>query len=137
MGRVKGTKLTEEQKLKMKEGRQAARKVKEAYVEGKPVLHITGKEKDGFDFWKPLRVCLRALGQNMLCKQIEKEISDPLIYRNVGIVLTILEKYCIIREDGTSTTKEKKPRKVSTYVMTEEHKKKLQEARLRKKGETN
>ena len=138
MGRPKGFVVTEEQKIAMKEGRIAARQIRAAAkaldVDKKPTIVINGQEEDGFDFWPAIRNSMRPIHKYQLCKVIEREVADPKIYNNVRFVLDILEKYFIISETGKKKIKkERKERKKSTYVMTEEHKKKIQEGRRKNK----
>lgn len=131
-GRPKGSKLTEEQKQKMREGRLAAKQARQnapklVQVGPKPILHITGEEVEGFDFWKPLRDSLRPLHQYTLCKQIEKEITDPQVWKNRGIILNILSKYVEIKSDVPPPPKKEKKERKARALMTEEQKERLRE----------
>lgn len=137
MGRPKGFKLSDEQKQKMREGRLAKKQVTKnsmPELKEKPELYIKGNETSGFDFWESIRNALRPIHQYTLCKMIEREIVDPAVWKNVGIVKDILSKYFIITEGKKSAKKQRKQnpnRKV--YVMTEEHKAKLKAAREAKR----
>ncbi len=153
MSRKLGSKLTEEHIQCMKEGREKARQIKiEAGIplnkhkdttikelDFKPVLYITGKEIDAFDFWTPLRNALRPLHQYELCKQIEKEIADPQTWRNIRIALNRLQKYFIIQEGVPKRKKVKVEKKIKTrkkregFVLSDERKAKMQEGRIRAK----
>ena len=132
MGRPKGYVLSEDQKRRMQEGRLAARQVKTIIPKFSaiPVLVLTGTEKEGFDFWEPLRNTFRPLHQYDLCKKIEKEIVAPVVWRNYSSIISILEKYCTIRIGNE--IKVSKPKRERKYIMTEEHKQKIREARQRK-----
>ena len=136
MGRPKGYILSEDQKRRMQEGRIAAREGRVASVpklSTTPVLVLNGTEKEGFDFWEPLRNTFRPLHQYDLCKKIEKEIVSPVVWRNYNSIINILEKYCTIRMDnGTTEPTVSKPKRERKYIMTEEHKQKIREARQRK-----
>ena len=131
-GRPKGYILSEDQKRRMQEGRLAARQVKASTpkLSITPVLILTGAEKEGFDFWEPLRNTFRPLHQYDLCKKIEKEIVSPVVWRNYNSIINILEKYCTIRIGNE--IKVSKPKRERKYIMTEEHKQKIREARQRK-----
>jgi len=136
--------MTEEHKQKIREGRERARKEKEALgiptrnskgkklkgfksvVGDKPVLYITGEEKTGFDFWEPLRKLYRPVA-SWVGKKIEREIVDPKIWRNVGIIKDILSKYVHIEiKESNKKKKEKKERK-KRAPMSEEQKAKMAE----------
>ena len=133
MGRPKGYILSEDQKRRMQEGRIAAREGRVASVpklSTTPVLVLNGTEKEGFDFWEPLRNTFRPLHQYDLCKRIEKEIVTPTTWKNYNSIINILEKYCTIRIGNE--IKVSKPKRERKYIMTEEHKQKIREARQRK-----
>ena len=116
--------MTEEHKQKIREGREKAKKEREAsgvstrkprksklkgfknMVGDKPVLYITGEEETGFDFWEPLRELYRPVA-SWEGKRIEREIVDPKIWKNIGIIKTILSKYVHIEIKDSN-----KPKKV-------------------------
>jgi len=94
MGRKKGTKLSDEQKRKMREGRIAKKfEVKKPVAPSIITLYTTGNENTGFDYWPILRSTLRPLGEFVLCHRIEQEIVNPQIWKNNGIILGLLKKY--------------------------------------------
>ena len=136
MARPKGFKLTEEQKARMKEGRLASKQIKNntPVMKEKPTLIISGHEESGFDFWPKLRKLLRPIHQYTLLKKIEREIVEPSIWKNIRVILDILEKYVYLSETGEAPKKKvKKEKKKSGYVMTPEHKEKLRLTREAKK----
>ncbi len=141
--------MTEEHKRKILEGRKKAlearkasgeplrvskkkRRAKGSYVNDKPVLILTGKEKDMFDLWDVMRKTLRPMKLNLLCHKLEKEIQDVRYWQNTKWMAEKLSTWLHIEyEVSTEVIKEKKPRKKREYVMTEEHKAKLQAARIK------
>ena len=141
--------MTEEHKQKIKEGRERARqerleqglplrqkktkKIKEdKFVNGKPVVYITGNEETGFDFWKAIRKALRPIGWSKVCDFITREIVKPEYWQDVNFIKKILDGYVhLVVID--SEKKKKRTRKPGSYVMTEEHKAKLKAAREAKK----
>lgn len=145
--------MTEEHKQRIKEGRERARQErleqglplrqkkskKVLFVNDKPILTITGNEETGFDFWKAIRLALRPIGRSKEADFITREIVRPEIWQNVPFILRVLETHFHIETEGEAKArtkkerKERKPRKVSAYVMTEEHKAKLKAAREAKK----
>jgi hypothetical protein len=102
-------------------------------LDKKAIVYLTGKEKDAFDFFTPLRNALRPAHQYELLKDLIMKITATTIYKNLGLIVDIIQKECIISYKEQELKKEKKERKKSNYVMTEEHKKALQEARMKKK----
>lgn len=152
MSRKLGSKLSEETKRKMVEGRAKARAEKLALglplrksrmnrndnqELPKPALLITGEEKDGFDFWPSIRNAMRPLHRYEECKRVEREVADPAVWRNVAICLRLLEKHFIIitpNEKSKSNSKPVKQRKKrSGFVLSEEHKQKMKEGRIKKR----
>jgi hypothetical protein len=141
--------MTEEHKKKIQEGRKKALEIRKAngeplriprkskrakgsYVNDKPVLVLTGKEKNMFDLWEAMRITLRPMKLNLLCHKLEKEIQDVRYWQNTKWMAEKLSTWLHIEyEVSTEIVKEKKPRKKRTYVMTEEHKAKLQSARIK------
>lgn len=102
----------------------------------KPTIIITGDEICGHDFWPSLRSSLRPLRLYQLCKKIEREIADPKIWNNLGIVKQILEKYVIL-ETKASLQKKKlpqKPRAPLTEAQKEVLRERIAKARAAKKG---
>lgn len=128
-GRKPGFTLTEEEKLNRKLKR-AENKAKRAVVQpdGLPTLICTGNEESGFDFWTAIRKTLRPLHQYKLCARVEKEIVNPGHWQNLKMIHSILGMYFNV----VIVPVEKKTRKKSQYVMTEEHKEKLRQARRNK-----
>lgn len=98
MGRKPGTKLTQEQKDKMRIGRiQKRNKPVEVKVYEKPVLYISRKWQTGFDFWPSMRNVLRPLHRYTQCHEIEREIVAKTIWDNRDEILKILEKYFVLQ----------------------------------------
>ena len=141
--------MTEEHKQLIKEGREKARKeklalgiplrqsrknsIKTNYINDKPVVIITGKEKTGFDFWTPLRKSLRPMHLYDLCKKLERLIVNPTYYQNVSWIKDNLSTYVYLQEKEEEQIV-KKIRKKTNYIMTEEHKQKIKEGRMKKKN---
>lgn len=140
--------MTEEHKRKIQEGRKRARLEKIAkglpvksshrkmnnsikLINDKPILIYDNTEKTAFDFWPKIRNVLRPMFQYDLCKKIEREIVSNLTWKNIEIIKEILSKYFVLQFQEKQR-KIKKERKKSSYVMTEEHKRKIQEARKKK-----
>jgi hypothetical protein len=96
-GRPKGTKRSQEEIDKARITRKAniEKRSKEKII-GKPVLKISRKWKNGFDFWPAMRNILRPLHRNLECKKIEKEIVNPKIWEDRDEVIKILENYFIL-----------------------------------------
>lgn len=98
MGRKPGTKLSQEQKDKMRMGRiQKRNKPVEVKVYEKPILIISRKWQTGFDFWPSMRNVLRPLHQYTQCHKIEREIVKKDIWDNRDEILKILEKYFVLQ----------------------------------------
>ena len=115
MPRLKGYKLSDEQKEKMRAGRMN-RKVNKVAVEpkptGRPIAHITGVEKTGFEFWTPLRKALRPVHLYSLLKRLEVDITRPDVWQDVRMIRNILECYVILEESLPAPVKKvRKPRK--------------------------
>ena len=91
----------------------------------KPVVYITGQEETGFDFWPALRASLRPLHRYALCRKVEKEIVDPAIWRNKGLVTNVLNKYVILTIKPADTKKKKT--RANRPPLTEEQKQALRE----------
>lgn len=136
--------MTEEHKQKIREGREKAKKEREAsgvstrkprksklkgfknMVGDKPVLYITGEEETGFDFWEPLRELYRPVA-SWEGKRIEREIVDPKIWKNIGIIKTILSNYVHMEIKSSNKPKKVKKERKKREPMTEEQKTKLRE----------
>ena len=98
MGRKLGTKLSQEQKDKMRMGRiQKRLKPVEVKVYEKPVLYISRKWQTGFDFWPAMRNVLRPLHRYADCRNIEKMIVQKDIWENREEIIKILENYFVIQ----------------------------------------
>jgi hypothetical protein len=100
--------MTPEHKAKLAEGRRLARerklaageplrrsKKKELMRDGKPVIHLTGKEENAFDFATPLRNTYRQLKMNNEVDGILHQIVDKDHWQDVEWVKEILSKYVI------------------------------------------
>ena len=103
MGRQKGYIPSPEQIAAMQSGRRKAKEAKlnkhDAPVSnGKPIIYITGTERDAFDFYTPLRSALRPLHLYDLLDKIIKEITDKDWYVNTAWVKNKLANYVIIME---------------------------------------
>lgn len=95
--------MTEEHKQKLKEGREKRRlekangtyvkKVKVEKEKSKPVVFITNKEKNAFDFFKSIRLAFRKEGNYILEKKVLKEITDKDWWQNVSWIKNVLSKY--------------------------------------------
>ncbi len=109
--------MTEEHKAAIKAGRARARaekiasgeplrvtkKAKKSKVEfenGKPVLYITGKEKDAIDFFTPVRDTFRMAKLHNRVPKILKEINDKEFWKNPNWVLNKLSTYATIKVKG-------------------------------------
>jgi len=114
MGRPKGWVMSPEHKAKLAEGRKKAREEKLAQgiplrqtkkprkskfedINGLPVMYITGKEKDAFDFLTSLRTTFRSRHDYKTYVPIEREICHRDVWKNVGIVQTILSKHVYLK----------------------------------------
>jgi hypothetical protein len=100
--------MTPEHKAKLAEGRRLARERKLAAGEplrkskkieflrdGKPVVHLTGKEENAFDFYDPMRNTYRQLKMGGEVNKILHEIIDRDRWQNVEWVKETLSKYVI------------------------------------------
>jgi hypothetical protein len=97
MGRKPGTKLSQEQKDKMRMGRiQKRNKPIEIKVYEKPILKISRKWQTGFDFWDGIRNVLRPLHRYTECRIIERKIVNPEIWQNKEEIIKILENSFVI-----------------------------------------
>jgi len=111
MGRKKGWVMTAEHKQKIAEGRAKAREEKIAlglplkrskkalskkYVNGKPVIKLTGKEKNAFDYFDAVRGTLRSLGNYLLAPSIIRELCNTTYWQNKKYLVSIIEKYFVI-----------------------------------------
>jgi hypothetical protein len=111
MGRPKGFKPSAEQIAAMIEGRKKAREAKLAagiplrsskkskknkavdLTSEKATIYISGKEKDAFDFYTPLRDALRPRMELRLLDRIIKEITDREFWKNPVWVQNKLSHY--------------------------------------------
>ena len=97
MPRLKGTKLSQEQKDKMRMGGiQKRNKVVEIKVYEKPILKISRHWETGFDFWPAMRNVLRPLYRYDDCRNIERTIVNNDIWNNKEEIIKILENTFII-----------------------------------------
>jgi hypothetical protein len=103
--------MTAEHKAAIQVGRQAARERKLAQgiplrqskktrdtakiisTSGNPVVLITGKEKDAFDFYTPLRNALRPRHLYGLLDRVIREITDKDFWMNPQWVMNKLSSY--------------------------------------------
>jgi len=105
--------LTPEHLAKITEGRRLARERKIAsgepvYVrrtkknkkgkvevnkENKPILTVSGKEKDAFDFYTLIRDAFRSLERYGEINKILQEITDKVYWQNINWIHTTLSKY--------------------------------------------
>ncbi len=118
--------MTEEHKRKIQEARKksaeekkalglpvrVSRKKKGRYVDNKPVLVVTGLEKDMFDFWKLLRSTLRPMKLNLLCHKLEKEIQSPIYWQNPHWMVEVLSKHLYIEYIKVEEKKKTRKKKV-------------------------
>jgi hypothetical protein len=112
MGRKKGYTPSPGQIAAMQEGRRAARERKIAAgipvrcgkhapsvnPLGKPILCLTGKEKEAFDYYTPLRDIFRPLGLYNLLAKIIKEITDKTYWQNTKWIKSRLANHVTIKE---------------------------------------
>jgi len=116
MGRPKGYKPSAEQIAAMQEGRRKAKEEKIAagipirtskkrskknVIEirnGKPVLTVTGKEKNAFDFYTPVRDTFRLLGRHNEIDKILQKITDKVYWLNLNWVLQALSEFVVLEE---------------------------------------
>lgn len=107
--------LTPEHLAKIQEGRRLARERKIANGEplrvvrkknkreaglndsGNPIVYITGKEKECFDFYIPLRDALRPLRKYKLLEMLERKIRDAVYWQNVEWVKNQLSSFVELR----------------------------------------
>jgi len=100
--------MTPEHKAKLAEGRRLARERKlaageplrkskkhEFFRDGKPIVYLTGKEENAFDFYDPIRNTYRQLKMNVECDKVLHEIIDRDRWQNVEWVKQVLSKYVI------------------------------------------
>jgi len=99
MGRLKGSKLSEETKQSIALAKaQRKENVIAQRIYTKQKLYITGEERNGFDFWPLLRNCLRPLHQYALCDTLEKDIVKLVHWNNVPMIKEKLSEYFILRK---------------------------------------
>lgn len=95
MGRSKGYVVSQEMKLKSfltrKAKKEGTNRIDPVYEN--QILYVSGKEKNGFDYWEEIREVLRPIHQYQLCRKVEKEIIDPAIWENIKVIKEVLEKY--------------------------------------------
>ena len=96
MSRKLGTKLSQEQKDKMRMGRiQKRNKPIEVKAYEKPILKISRHWETGFDFWPTMRNVLRPLHRYDECRKIERAIVNNDIWQNKEEIIKILSEYFI------------------------------------------
>jgi hypothetical protein len=97
-----GRRLAREQKLANGEPLRAhkIRKSKKVEVnkDGKPIITITGKEKEAFDFYEYVRGAFRSLGRFTEIPAILKDITHRDFWKNPNWVINRLSKYVEIRQ---------------------------------------
>ena len=97
MGRKPGTKLSQEQKDKIRMGKiQKRNKPIEVKVYEKPILKISRHWKTGFDFWPAMRNAMRPLHRYDVCRKVERMIVQKEIWQNIEEIIKILENYFVI-----------------------------------------
>ena len=100
---VEGRRRAREQKIANGEPLRVVRKrkgkkgVPEVNNEGKPIVTITGKEQDAFDFFSMIRDAFRSLKRHNEVDKIIKEIRDSRYWNNLNWVETTLGKYMILQ----------------------------------------
>lgn len=133
MGRPKGFIVSEATKMKA----HATRKAKK---EGTNIidppysiqtLFVSGKEKEGFDYWPALRKALRPIHQYALCSTIEHEIVAEKVWDDIESIKLILSKYFIIKK-GAAPESEKIKRNIT--LSEDERKKRSDRMKARRKA---
>jgi hypothetical protein len=109
--------LTPEHLAKIAEGRRFARerklangeplrvvtkkRVKKGQIEvdkdGKPTLYVTGKEKNAFDFYTPIRDIFRALNKHNEVEKILRKITDKQYWENITWVQNALGEFVVLK----------------------------------------
>lgn len=107
--------LTEEHKKAMQEARIKAREERLAkglpvritkkmkasrYKNGKLVVQITGKEKNAFDFFNPIRYAYRREGNYCDYQKLLIKITQKDIWENVGLIKRTLGEFVYLEEVG-------------------------------------
>lgn len=92
---IEGRKKAREQKIANGEPLRKARKRKDVAEirDGKPVLRMTGKETNAFDFYNPIRDTFRMLKRYNEYNKILVEITDKVYWNNIEWVKNTLSKY--------------------------------------------
>jgi hypothetical protein len=105
MSRLKGTKLSQEQKDKMRMGRiQKRNKIEEVKIVEKPVLKISRHWHEGFDFWPAMRNVMRPLYRYSDCRKIERLIVNKDIWQNIEEIVKILDNYFVVEYKKLKST---------------------------------
>ncbi len=95
--------MTEELKQKLREGRERAkaegrvRKPRKSAKAKKIVVFITGKEKDSYDFFKPIRLAYREVHNYKGYLPILKGIQNPSFWENPLRIKNYIEQFCDVR----------------------------------------
>ena len=118
MGRPKGWKMSDEHKQKLAEGRRKAREEKLAQglsvrgankhsrkskfesMNGLPVMYITGKEKNSFDFVTAIRNTFRLRHDYLSSPKIIREICDKDSWKNTDWIKRTLSQYVYLKIAG-------------------------------------
>jgi hypothetical protein len=137
-GRAKGSKLSEKQKLEIRQKKlknKNSKKNELAIDNGAKVdVYITGKELDAFDFFNSLRNYLRPKHKYMLCHKLERLITDVAIWQDVNSIVNVLNTFVTIKinyDDVMIPTPKKVMVEREKRVLTPEHIKAMQDARKR------
>jgi hypothetical protein len=103
--------MSDEHKAKLKAGREAARRERaEAGLTGKakkekgiinkgemPIVWITGREKDAFEFFKPIRAAFRGIHDYVSSPIIIKQITRKPVWQDTAAILEILNKHAVVK----------------------------------------
>lgn len=93
--------LTKEERrekyLKTSAENKIKRELAEKELQNAPTLVLTGKEKNGFDYWTAIRNALRPRGQYNLCKQLERAIVKTTIWTDVDAIEELLSTHFTLK----------------------------------------
>lgn len=97
--------MSDEHKRKLIEGRARARAEKalkasesaEINVKEKPIIILTGKEEDAFDFFPLIRKAFRSRGDYIISPKIINRIVSKEVWNDVKAIKVILQEYVVLK----------------------------------------
>ena len=91
-------KIANGEPLRVVRVKKSKRGMPEVNKDGKPIIYVTKKMIDAFDYYEPIRDAFRMLKRNTEVDKIIRKITDRMFWQNTTWIQNTLNQYVELRE---------------------------------------